>query len=229
MRERGAEDLAAKDAWMKGFRTKYSCCGGCFSFFASSSGQIDDDKGACGYLWKCNHDVIEKLDLAELGDLRNWRRRLFFVRDHHTEGRMLAYISEKENGSLQVESLVARATCKKLPPATVSSVFTDQEKNKLHENLHHYDISALAADPRGSSAEDYASQIPRQLWPIAIHWKDSAGQSYDSVIAATNSSQQDTWFSYIGSGMELPGCMYEDVVRESWNTAVAIKYGGEGR
>lgn len=237
---KGLRRLKSEGEFLKQFNpdekeTKTTGCFGCFQFLftkqnSPDNGPVDGNAGFYGYVWKCNSDQLHVGDPAGLTDLSNWRRRLFFLRDHRKDGRMLAYVSEKDNGSLQVCACLSgsnTATIKKLPKVTLKKL-TDPEKLQVRLTLFDYDIAFWCVDPRGSSDEDYVEEVPTDLWPFTIEWTDSSGERHSVLLSVHRPREVDEWIEYL-NGKELPMELTEEGVRASWDQAVSVKYGDTGK
>lgn len=232
---------ASQRKWERGFRDRDTACFGCFNFltdrFRDSSERPDGDRGYYGYLWKCNSEFTDFSNgwLSKCQDLNSWRRRLFFLRDHAKEGRMLAYISEKDDGSLAVAAVISgSAKVTRLEKIQLRSLSKQQKKEVCHQ-LQDYDIAFRVVDPRGTIDDHYMDDLPTMLYPILIEWTDATNEHQKCLIATTDCPQDEiedeynTWLNYLtDTGATLPKCLSDNDVRGSWDQAVSVRYGSEG-
>jgi hypothetical protein len=225
-------DEQEEHKWLRGFAPKKDkrCCG-CFQFLndlGAAPSPEDGNTGWVGYLWKLNSGVGESPE--ELADMENWRRRQFFIRDHRVEGRMLAYVSEKNGGSLQVCALLSGRGCattvKQLPLIKLPEN-SEAQASHIRIQMMDYDCAVKYCDPRGTTDADYAQDVPTQLFPCAIEWRDAQGDVHHTVVADVVQDDMRTWVEYM-SGKALPPCLVDAELRGTWSNAVAIRYGGEG-
>jgi len=155
-------------------------------------------KETYGYLWKLNNtaDCNSKEALA---DLKNWRRRIYVHRTNRRE-RVLAYISEKDDGSDKV-ACVLRNTRRKFGSVAVQAGPIVQlrelgraERRRIVEDIQTYDTAF--ADLVGlrvpSSAEECEEDVPRRLYPLTFSW-DYGGAKKSFVVAATSQESRREW------------------------------------
>lgn len=225
------EDIEQERSFLLGFSPKDTCC--CFTFLRELVSESADEPlggtlGLNGYLWKYAHNRSESPE--ELANMKNWRRRLFFLRDHQDLGRMLAYISEKEDGSLQVAAVLSSqgrvASLHRLSGSRVSAL-NNSDRLKVQKDLRDYDTAFRYEDPRGKHDEDYLVQIPSQLHSCAIEWEDTSGEKHRVVVADSDPGVLDRWMSCM-AGQKLPDGLSNYSIRVAWENAVSVKYGGGG-
>jgi len=194
--------------------------------FAKKVKRDYSDTGYFEYLWKYNHGLPETTE--EFAKIGNWRRRMFFLRDH-SSGRMLSYISEKESGSLHVCALLSQKgrinTVEKLDTVQLTALSAEQTK-QTRRNLQDYDIAVIFEDPRGNTAEDYADDVPTQLCPVVIEWVDSKRETHRVVVATDKSAHAHIWIDYMSTGKQLPNRIKDDVSKGTWDNAVSSKFKG---
>jgi len=228
--EQSCEDLDEEKRWLQGFSPKDSSC--CFAFLREIFLPPDDSLGGTvgnyGYLWKYASNRAESP--AELANMNNWRRRLCFLRDHQVHGRILAYISEKEDGSLQVAAVLSSkgkvASLHRLPESRVNAL-SNPDRLKVQKDLRDYDVAFRHEDPRGKHEQDYMVDIPSQLHPCAIEWEDTSGEMHRVLVADSDPEVLDRWTTFM-AGKDLPDGLSNHSIRVAWENAVSKKYGGEG-
>lgn len=224
------EDLDEEKRWLQGFSPKDSSC--CFAFLREIFKPPDDSLGGIvgnyGYLWKYAHNRTESAE--DFANIHNWKRRLCFLRDHQAHGRIFAYISEKEGGSLQVAAVLSGqhkvARLHRLPASTINSL-SDLDRLKVQKDLRDYDVAFRHEDPRGKHDQDYMVDVPSQLHPCAIEWEDTKGETHRVVVADSDLEVLDRWMTYM-HGKDLPDGLSDHSIRVAWESAVSIKYGGVG-
>lgn len=228
--EQSSEDLDEEKRWLQGFSPKDSSC--CFAFLREIFMPPDDSLGGTlgnyGYLWKYASNRAESPE--ELVNMNNWRRRLCFLRDHQVHGRILAYISEKEDGSLQVAAVLSShrkvARLHRLPVSRIKAL-SDPDRLKVQKDLRDYDVAFRHEDPRGKHDEDYMVDVPSQLHPCAIEWEDTMGEMHRVLLADSDPEILNRWMTYM-AGKDLPDGLRDQSIRVAWENAVSKKYGGGG-
>lgn len=151
-----------------------------------------------GYLWKLNADVEDDLD--QLANIRNWRRRLFFLR--LAQGRLaLTYISEKENGMLHLACIFDPdpASVTELPRISVSPI-TQEALHNLGNNMRQYDLAFV--DFSVFDEATYEEQAPQQLFPFKVVWKDQRSTEHSLLLATQSVFHRTTWLRHI-EGLQL--------------------------
>lgn len=149
-----------------------------------------------GYLWKLGQEAGETLNAMQ--DIRNWRRRLFFL--HEGKGQVnLTYISEKGNGHLHVACHIRG---KKLPTPTISHKeeipmhLTEDAKQWVVRQSSQYDI-AYDGDTCHHGEETYTNELPEKLWPFRVLWKDAQGTEHHMLLAAVHPDLRSSWVKCI--------------------------------
>lgn len=163
-----------------------------------------------GLLWKLNSD-IETGDEAKLADWTSWRCRQFFM--SRSVGKLgLLYISEKQNGFMQLGALLndsrdrahpELAIVRELPVVSLEPL-SAEETLQLGKTLHDYDL-AFAEQELYSTDEQYVREIPDKLWPILIAWKDKHKKDFTLCLGAKNSKERVIWMKSMKIAMGLSG------------------------
>lgn len=154
-----------------------------------------------GLLWKLNSGQEQELKddgSKQMLDLKSWRRRLFFVLEprEHLGDVAVVYISEKQNGQVHLVALlsfqgVPRSSVEELPSIAMNAVGRDSQFRGMSA-MKQYDVALLA--PGGLAAdEDYEPEVPRELFPFAVTWRDAAGSEQRCVLAGTTAKERQKW------------------------------------
>lgn len=165
-----------------------------------------------GILWKLNSSVDREVDEgAQLNDLGSWRSRHFYM--SRSEGKLgLLYISEKENGFMQLGALLQDfsaksnkelAEIKELPTINITPIST-QATLEMGKTLHAYDL-AFSETEMYSTDEQYVREIPDKLFPIEIVWKDNANKQHNLILGAKNTKDRVIWVKSMRIAMGLCG------------------------
>lgn len=168
-----------------------------------------------GFLWKLNSGMdlpSEDGKAPHSTRLKDWRRRLFFVLEpkKHLGDVAVVYLSEKENGQVHLQALLAfqgvlRSSVEELPTIAVNALGRDTKFWGMTA-MKQYDVALLA--PSGLAAdEDYEPEVPTELFPFAITWEDSAGETQRCVLAGTMAEERQRWtlgIKTILAKMEVP-------------------------
>lgn len=178
-------------------RSSCQTCRNCFKQMCHKLG-FGDRTQMHGYLWKLNNEAT----VEDMACLQNWRRRLFFLQKKKTRI-CLSYISEKENGCMQMACLLSRsgwnhfgrtstrsnvttmprAAMVSAPPPLEVEAATEDTKRKVCDAMHSYDLAfADGAWP----IEEYTQLIPRQLFVIEVKWTDDHGDKQTTTLGSTS-------------------------------------------
>jgi len=150
------------------FQRKSGWCTRCRRLLSSATARPEEVVTIMrGYFWKFNTGV--ELSSESLGKLANWRRRIFCLQ-RKSATTVITYLSEKENGVLQLACVVQgahfhicpwRQTCRvsRLPEPGVELEVPESSREELYDSMRQYDV-AFAGKAMSSS---YASLIPERL------------------------------------------------------------------
>jgi hypothetical protein len=152
-----------------------------------------------GNLWKLNTGVGAE---EALRDVRQWRRRQFFLQKTQNKLTML-YTSEKENGAFQhacnlaskIETSTDLQKVGKVQSWKVVSVeaLDDKSRNKVLNDLATYDTAfGVRKEPH-----EYEREIPTQMHPFIVDWIDDDNEKKQLVLAGSSARITERWIQAI--------------------------------
>jgi hypothetical protein len=146
-----------------------------------------------GYLWKLNSDADDTEECLRL--IKNWRRRLFFLKESKGKQAM-TYISEKENGVMQLACILTgrntTATVSAVPPVQLDDI-DDSSRRALQVAMHTYDL-AFAENMVCPTEADYADQVPRRFYAFSVKWKDATNVERTLTLASPSEGEALSWW-----------------------------------
>lgn len=156
-----------------------------------------------GYLWKLNSSADQ--GRKGLARMDSWRRRLFFLKE--SQGKLaLTYISEKENGVMQLACILsgraAAATVSAVPPVDLDPI-PAQELRGICVQLHQYDLAF--AENMVCSESEYEDQVPRKFYAFSIKWTDASNIERKLVLSSPSEGEALSWWYAIEK--VSPGCL----------------------
>lgn len=164
------------------FQRKSGWCRRCRGLLSSATASEEVVTIMRGYFWKFNTGV--ELSSESLGKLANWRRRIFCLQ-RKSATTVITYLSEKENGVLQLACVVQgahfhicpwRQTCRVSRLPGVELEVPESSREELYDSMRQYDV-AFAGKPMSSS---YASLIPERFtadWSCRCVWPQPGDRS----------------------------------------------------
>lgn len=143
-----------------------------------------------GYLWKVNHEVCDDATLKQLANVRNWRRRNFYVVQNGEE-LVMVYISEKENGHLQLGVTFDASTKVEVAPDPVLlGTISQGTQDWARTGQQQYDI-AFMGEKSMKMPSDY--EVPSELYIITIHWQDRDEVKHKLILGTDLQTDRDKW------------------------------------
>merc|ERR1719181_88106 len=108
-----------------------------------------------------------------------WQQREFALHHDELTGRIeLSYVSEKINGDrICAATLVAKKGSKPAKLKELSSILltnlTDELRSECATQIYYYDKALYNKQGRYRSPAEYEVEVPSQLHPILISWRDT--------------------------------------------------------
>mmetsp|Transcript_40472 Transcript_40472/g.72534 ORF Transcript_40472/g.72534 Transcript_40472/m.72534 type:complete len:279 (-) Transcript_40472:94-930(-) len=145
-----------------------------------------------GYFWKLNNGV--DLSAKTLSSLTNWRRRIFCLQKK-AGTTVITYLSEKENGVLQLACVVqGRTICSRALNCSVTRLprlqmqdleATDRED--LCDSMRQYDLAFSGKAMQNT----YSSLVPESLQPLCFAWPKSRVEN--TLVMAARPELMRSW------------------------------------
>lgn len=147
-----------------------------------------------GLLWKLNSDA--GLQLSDLADLGNWRRRKFVLGQSSGSQRVPAmfYLSEKANLEKRLACILGESSrYQVLSPVRLESLSTEATM-KIRNSTHFYDLAIGQAPKKSAVCDEIA---PTHLFPLVLQCKNERMRQHILIVATPSEAARKDWVDAI--------------------------------